>query len=227
MSEEMFVRQCAPTLAGVKTGSLFSCPYDTREGMTEDVRRLNRVLVPKGLRLLPLRYSEKRVLLYLYRPTELWRDLNDDKAAEILDAAGYSCTDCDRCVVKLIQRLRGNKDFPHEIGLFLSYPPEDVKGFIDNNAANFKYSGLWKVYGDEKRAKAMFEKFKKCTDIYCRMWTGLRYRHEIDLKGSKKHEENSCYLLERHRQHRGNGRGCPRRHEGRRSGRCHAHPRSG
>ena len=51
MSEEMFVRQCAPTLAGVKTGSLFSCPYDTREGMTEDVRRLNRVLVPKGLRL--------------------------------------------------------------------------------------------------------------------------------------------------------------------------------
>ena len=163
MSEEMFVRQCAPTLAGVKTGSLFSCPYDTREGMTEDVRRLNRVLVPKGLRLLPLRYSEKRVLLYLYRPTELWRDLNDDKAAEILDAAGYSCTDCDRCVVKLIQRLRGNKDFPHEIGLFLSYPPEDVKGFIDNNAANFKYSGLWKVYGDEKRAKAMFEKFKKCT----------------------------------------------------------------
>ena len=59
MSEEMFVRQCAPTLAGVKTGSLFSCPYDTREGMTEDVRRLNRVLVPKGLRLLPLRYSEK------------------------------------------------------------------------------------------------------------------------------------------------------------------------
>ena len=105
MSEEMFVRQCAPTLAGVKTGSLFSCPYDTREGMTEDVRRLNRVLVPKGLRLLPLRYSEKRVLLYLYRPTELWRDLNDDKAAEILDAAGYSCTDCDRCVVKLIQKI--------------------------------------------------------------------------------------------------------------------------
>ena len=113
MSEEMLVRQCAPTLAGVKTGSLFSCPYDTREGMTEDVRRLNRVLVPKGLRLLPLRYSEKRVLLYLYRPTELWRDLNDDKAAEILNAAGYSCTDCDRCVVKLIQRLRGSNDFPH------------------------------------------------------------------------------------------------------------------
>ena len=170
MSEEMFVRQCAPTLAGVKTGSLFSCPYDTREGMTEDVRRLNRVLVPKGLRLLPLRYSEKRVLLYLYRPTELWRDLNDDKAAEILDAAGYSCTDCDRCVVKLIQRLRGNKDFPHEIGLFLSYPPEDVRGFIENKACRFKCAGLWKVYGDEERAKELFRQYKRCTDRCCALW---------------------------------------------------------
>lgn len=63
MSEELFVSQCAPTLAGVKTGSLFSCPYETREDVTAEVRRLNRALVPKGLRLLPLRYSEKRVLM--------------------------------------------------------------------------------------------------------------------------------------------------------------------
>lgn len=48
MSEEMFVRQCAPTLAGVKTGSLFSCPYDTREGMTEDVRRLTACSCRRG-----------------------------------------------------------------------------------------------------------------------------------------------------------------------------------
>ena len=166
MSEEMLVRQCAPTLAGVKTGSLFSCPYDTREGMTEDVRRLNRVLVPKGLRLLPLRYSEKRVLLYLYRPTELWRDLNDDKAAEILNAAGYSCTDCDRCVVKLIQRLRGSNDFPHEIGLFLSYPPEDVKGFLEHRPC--KCVGCWKVYENEEAAQKTFAKYKACTRVYCR-----------------------------------------------------------
>ena len=31
MSEELVVRQCAPTLAGIKTGSLFSCPCDSPE----------------------------------------------------------------------------------------------------------------------------------------------------------------------------------------------------
>ena len=39
------------------------------------------------------------------------------------------------------------------MGLLLSYPPEDVKGFIDHRAGGFKCAGLWKVYGDEAAAK--------------------------------------------------------------------------
>ena len=30
MSDEMIGRLCAPTLAGIKTGSLFPCPYESR-----------------------------------------------------------------------------------------------------------------------------------------------------------------------------------------------------
>lgn len=39
MSEELVVRQCAPTLAGIKTGSLFSCPCDSPEELRQEVRR--------------------------------------------------------------------------------------------------------------------------------------------------------------------------------------------
>ena len=41
MSEELVVRQCAPTLAGIKTGSLFSCPCDSPEELRQEVRRIN------------------------------------------------------------------------------------------------------------------------------------------------------------------------------------------
>ena len=74
---------------------------------------------------------------------------------------------CGKCLAALTRKIRSGEEFPHEIGLFLSYPPEDVKGFIENRAANYKLSGLWKVYGDEKKAKELFAKYKKCTDIYC------------------------------------------------------------
>ena len=70
------------------------------------------------------------------------------------------------------QTFKGDEsgEFPHEVGLFLSYPPEDVKGFIDHRANNFKCTGPWKVYGDEEKARSLFAKYKKCTEIYCALW---------------------------------------------------------
>ena len=171
MPEEIMIQQCAPTLAGIKTGSLFSCPYETEQSLLEDVRRMNGLLVPKGLCLLPLRYENSRVLLYLYRPRALQKDLSDAQAARILQDAGYHlCGSGSHCLTHLVRRLRENPEFPHEIGLFLSYPPEDVQGFIDNKARDFKCAGLWKVYGDEARAQALFAQYWECTRQYCALY---------------------------------------------------------
>ena len=70
------------------------------------------------------------------------------------------------------QTFKGGEsgEFPREVGLFLSYPPEDVKGFIDHRASGFKCAGLWKVYGDEEKARSLFAQYKKCTEIYCALW---------------------------------------------------------
>ena len=89
MAEEILIRQGAPTLAGIKTGSLFPCPCEDHEALMTDIRRLNRRLSPKGLCLLPLRFLPGRALLYLYRPAGLRRDLRDAQASELLRQAGY------------------------------------------------------------------------------------------------------------------------------------------
>ena len=97
------------------------------------------------------------------------------QASELLRQAGYGDESCERCVARLVCRFREGKEFPHEVGLFLSYPPEDVKGFIDHRANDFKCAGLWKVYGDEEKARSLFEKYRKCTEIYCTLWqSGLK-----------------------------------------------------
>ena len=170
MPEEILIRQGAPTLAGSKTGSRFPCPCEDREDLLADIRRLNRRLSPKGLCLLPIRFLAGQALLYLYRPAELRRDLRDARVSELLRQAGYEDESCARCVARLACRFRESGEFPHEVGLFLSYPPEDVKGFIAHRANDFKCAGLWKVYGDEEKARALFAKYKKCTEIYCALW---------------------------------------------------------
>lgn len=167
MSEECLIRHCAPTLAGIKTASLFTHSYESREQLLEAVRRMNERLHSKGLRVLPLRYSGKRALIYIYRPKKLSADLSDETASKILQRCGYHTGSCEKCVVKLARKLRNESGFPHEIGLFLGYPPEDVCGFMEKGPDCCKASGCWKVYGDEVAAQKKFAQYKKCTKVYC------------------------------------------------------------
>ena len=175
MSEESIIRHGSPTLAGLKTANLFTCISVSKEETVRDIRRLNQIFVPKGMRMLPLRYANGRVLLYLYRPDRLKQDLNDQKAKLLLKSKGYPLGHAERCVVRLADKLRNTKEsqeFPHEIGLFLGYPPEDVQGFMEQKACGCKCSGCWKVYGDAEQAKKTFACYKECTELYCRLWSG-------------------------------------------------------
>ena len=170
MSEEFLVRNCAPTLAGLKTANLFSCPCAGQRELVQSLRQLNGRLNGKGLRIVPLRVSQGRALIYLYRPGRLQTDMADAQAARLLRQLGYDPADSGRCLVRLSQRLRQSEDFPHEIGLFLGYPPEDVQGFIEHHAQGSKCTGCWKVYGDEAAARRKFAQYKKCTRVYCDQW---------------------------------------------------------
>ena len=180
MLNEDIVRYCAPTMACIKTGSMFNCPYQSRQEMIQSLRQLNRMLRTRGMRIVPLRWKDGRVLIYLYRPDRLEKDLSDREAAELLEKAGYRHENATQCVVELIRRLNSctrkdlQSEFPHEIGLFLSYPPEDVRGFIAhsaNRSDGCKLVGTWRVYGDVDAAKKTFEKYRKCTESYCRQWS--------------------------------------------------------
>lgn len=171
MSEELVVQHCSPTLAGIKTGNLFGYSCETEEELKGAVRKLNRMLGPKGIRVIPLEYVGKRALIYIYRPSRLREDLKDALAAKILKHCGYACKSPEHCIVRLSGRLRECQDFPHEIGLFLGYPPEDVEGFMIHKGNQCKCSGCWKVYGNETNAKKCFAKYKKCTEVYYAQWS--------------------------------------------------------
>lgn len=169
MSDEMIIEYCAPTLAGIKSGNLFTCGYDDKQKLLNDIRRVNKCLVNKGIKAIPVRYSNHRVLIYVYRPSFLVKDFCDKDTANMLSMLGYKADDvesCVKCLSRKLVNLKSSKDFPHEIGLFLGYPIEDVKGFIKHRGSFSKCTGLWKVYGDVERAKRIFKKYEKCTNDY-------------------------------------------------------------
>ena len=183
MSEDTVIRHGAPTLAGMKTGNLFPCFFSSPQALAEELRAMNRVLVPRGLRLVPLRREKGRALLYLFRPAALSRDLAQEEVRRLLRQAGYRDLGQGACLAELRRRLGAGGDFPHEIGLFLGYPPEDVAGFVRHRGKGCKCVGCWKVYGDEQAARSIFEKYEMCSKIYFRQWQQGKSIEQLTVAG--------------------------------------------
>ncbi len=170
MSGEQIIRYCSPTLAGLKTGNMFSCRYESATAMRNSIRDWNKILTKKGLRVLPLKFEKGRGLIYIYRPSQLFTDLKDEKAYELLSRRGYCLKSCERCIISLMDKLSDSEDFPHEIGLFLGYPPDDVWGFIEKGAEQSKFVGTWRVYDNVESARRKFAKYDKCTRVYTKLY---------------------------------------------------------
>lgn len=168
MSEELIVRHCSPTLAGLKTGNLFSYKGDSIDLLKRKIKYMNNMLNSKGVYVCLLKCCGDRALIYVFRPSRLRQDLNRKEAKELLNKTGYHGESLYGYIRHLAERICCNAEFPHEIGLFLGYPIEDIKGFILNKGKNCKCTGCWKVYYNEQEAVKTFAKFKKCTDIYCK-----------------------------------------------------------
>lgn len=172
MLEKLIIENCAPTLANLKTGGIVNYRFKDLKSAEKNVRVLNDKLELRGVNIKILQEREKSVLLYVYRKKRLACDLSCPMARSILKKQGYGCIDVDKGIQMLCSRINATRfknEFPHEIGLFLSYPVQDVKGFIENKGRNCIYCGYWKVYGGLEKAILMFAQFDKCKLVYSKL----------------------------------------------------------
>lgn len=189
MPEETILMHCSPVLAGIKTGNIFTYRCNDQFGLLRHLTKLNRELGEKGLRAIPLKVFGELVIIYIYRPTALIRDLGNPLAQKILAKCGYrlkrklSGSDFGTQAISMLrERLQADGEFPHEIGLFLGYPPVDVMGFIRNKGMNCKCCGFWKVYGDEEQAQALFKQYRMCRKCYLSMYQNGASLEELAVK---------------------------------------------
>ena len=168
MLDRAIINHASPTLARLKPGSLIN--LEINEGFFEEYAGLSEELREKGVRLTILRLRGGKALVYVYRPLDLERILDDEEIRGFLAGYGYLRFDAASAIQTLRQRLRDTDSFPHEIGVFLGYPLADVVGFIKNGGRNCLACGCWKVYSDPCCALQTFQRFEKCKTVYQRLF---------------------------------------------------------
>ena len=110
----------------------------------------------------------QRALLYLYRTSTLFQELQREEVRAFLRQWGYQRFSPEEALAHLRERVAAAGAFPHEIGVFLGYPLSDVQEFIRSAGRNCLLSGYWKVYSNADAAREIFARYRKCTDVYLR-----------------------------------------------------------
>lgn len=145
--------RCGPVLKGVKAANLMAVSAGGWQKVCralEDSPIICRLLYGDG----------ERDMVFLYRSDLLEQHIKQEAVRGFLLSCGYESVGLDGILNGLsrrYQRFAGAGDpFPHELGVLLQYPLEDVKGFMVHGGRDWLVSGYWKVYGNVREAKQTF-----------------------------------------------------------------------
>ncbi len=158
---------CAPAIRGIKLSNLVSIPRHMNEQIQFILTEYNKQFNEKGLFFYELCRCKERRLILVFREQQLTTYLHQLKTMAFLKSYGYmSSMSLIECLEHLRNRMESSIDFPHEIGIFLGYPLEDVQAFILHKGAKYQVCGEWKVYTDRVGAERSFVCYKACR-TYC------------------------------------------------------------
>lgn len=165
--EQKIAFHMAPSLFGIKCANLISLSRKDFD-IPEHIKRFNQKVSARGLTMKILCTCNDKVLILLYHKKKLSLQLKKKQYLEILKLYGYSeSMSLDEMFYHLSERINCYSEFPHEIGVFLGYPADDVIGFIENKGENYSLCGYWKVYGDKEFAQNMFKRYDRCRQFLC------------------------------------------------------------
>lgn len=169
MNEFLLVDYASQTLANRKLASLFTFKNTQNIDIWGMVSEWNEILNKKNMFVEILSDKKNSAQIYAYRPEKLSLVLNQTKVKALLNSLGYKTNDLNQCIKHLKYRFK-RETFPHEIGIFLGYPYEDVVGFIENKGNKFLANGYWKVYANKDEKIKLFETYNKIRKSYKRIY---------------------------------------------------------
>lgn len=148
----------APTLEGKKPSSLISFTKSRRDLYSIWNTYRNEISSLIKIDDFEIHEDFRCKIVFFYNPYILREIINRSDNMKYLQELGYGDITNIISVLEIL-KSRFTLSFPHEIGILLGIPWEDVNGFIKNSGANFIMNGYWKVYSNPQRAARTFREY--------------------------------------------------------------------
>lgn len=151
---------CAPVIKGLSVSNTLT----VKQG---EFKIIESLLVGTPLSCFLL-YSGKNEIVLIARLNKLKDHLNNKTISSYLEEFGYENCSLEYVIEKLYIRFyefyNNKQSFPHELGIILNYPLDDIKGFIQNDGKEALACKYWKVYSNVEESLKKFKEFDKAID---------------------------------------------------------------
>lgn len=178
------ILQCAPLIAGLKISNLLIIK-------NEQMNLLQAIMEKSDITCYHLVSDEEKSTYILFRKMQMEEYILTSQVQETLKEFGYASFQMENVLLEFklryISYLYNGKSFPHEMGILLGYPREDVNGFVQNSGKNYLISGYWKVYDSLLEKQSLFKKFDQAVEILIQLvYYGVSIEDILDIYGQNK-----------------------------------------
>lgn len=112
-----------------------------------------------------LRKDKDTLVILIYKKENLKKTLFKEDSIKFLSKIGYS-KECNlKELLEILVERYNMFHCPHELGIFLGIPLEDVKAFMDCSEDKCLVCGYWKVYDNIEKAEKIFSYYDKSKDL--------------------------------------------------------------
>ena len=161
--DQIIVQSSSPTFCNIKSGNLFFVKNEAFDNGKFETWKVSFFM--HGLMAFSSQISESSTAILVLNVCWCRKILADVFVQSYLSEKGYHTGSVFDFVEELFNRMIENEGFPHEVGVILGYPVEDVIEFENHQGNDCKYCGCWKSYSDIENAKECHCKFTECSKL--------------------------------------------------------------
>jgi hypothetical protein len=157
--ENFLIYNASLVIAGVKPASTIALKKINKR-LYDSWCSFGKSFIDKlNLYFIELRESNESIILMIYDKNLLHKSIDTEQNINFLINLGYNHEVEVNNYLNTLKHRYEKYHCPHELGIFLGIPFEDVKDFMECTSKRCLMCGYWKVYNNRRAAIEIFEKY--------------------------------------------------------------------
>lgn len=154
----------APVIGGLKPSSTITLKKDSKEYHTwNDYKEI--FLEKTRLKHILLREDNDAIILLIYSEKRLEDYINKEEVRKFLLKLDYNSEGSLEDILNNLVERYNKFHCPHELGVFLGIPLQDVIDFMECTTKKCLLCGYWKVFNDFDYALQIFNDYNKSKEL--------------------------------------------------------------